>query len=106
MDEATFRTAFGQALKTAREAAGLTQRELAERADLADKYLSRVEVGAATPSIFVATKLSTALGVPLDTLTTAAASQGPEIAALVSLLRPASASDLDRTLRVVRELLR
>lgn len=107
MDEETFREAFGHALKAAREAAGLTQRELAERADVADKYLSRVEVGAATPSAFIATKLAKALGIPLDTLTGASESpHGAELAAIVETLRPCSAAEIDRALRVLRELVR
>lgn len=105
--EEAFRESFGKAVKAAREAAGLTQRGLAERADLADKYLSRVEVGAATPSVFVAAKLAAALGIPLDALTSAATSPyGPEIAGIVGLLRTCSAADLDRATRVLRELVR
>lgn len=105
--EEEFREAFGKAVRAAREAAGLTQRQLAERADVADKYLSRVEVGAALPSVFVASKLARALGLPLDTLTDAAASpEHAEVAAVVQLLRGATAAELDRALRVVRELVR
>ena len=106
-EEEAFRKSFGKALRAAREAAGLTQRQLAEKADVADKYLSRVEVGAATPSIFVASKFAAALGLPLDILTTAAASpEHVEIAAVVQLLRGTTKSEIDRALRVVRELVR
>lgn len=106
-EEEVFRKTFGKALRAAREAAGLTQRELAEKADVADKYLSRVEVGAATPSIFIASKFARALGLPLDVLTTAAASpEHAEIAAVVQLLRGATKTEIDRALRVVREVVR
>ncbi|MDP3221071.1 MAG: helix-turn-helix transcriptional regulator [Deltaproteobacteria bacterium] len=107
MDEAGFRKSFGQAVKAAREAQGLTQRELAERADLADKYLSRIEVGAATPSIFVAAKLTRALGLSLESLTGAEPSAaGPMLAEVMALLARQPLAEIDRALRVLRELLR
>ncbi|HWP09152.1 MAG TPA: helix-turn-helix transcriptional regulator [Polyangiaceae bacterium] len=55
-------------MKKAREERGLTQRELAESAHIADKYLSRIELGLATPSVYVASRLARALGVSLDAL--------------------------------------
>jgi transcriptional regulator with XRE-family HTH domain len=55
-------------VRTAREERGLTQRELAEAARIADKYLSRIELGHATPSVYVASRLARALGVSLDAL--------------------------------------
>jgi len=66
--EGPFRRTFGRAVKTAREERGLTQRKLAEAASIADKYLSRIELGLATPSVYVASRLSRALGVTLDEL--------------------------------------
>jgi transcriptional regulator with XRE-family HTH domain len=66
--EGPFRRTFGRAVKTAREGRGLTQRELAEAASIADKYLSRIELGLATPSVYVAARLARALGVSLDGL--------------------------------------
>jgi transcriptional regulator with XRE-family HTH domain len=66
--EGPFRRTFGRAVRSAREARGFTQRELAEAARIADKYLSRIELGLATPSIYVASRLAIALGVSLDTL--------------------------------------
>jgi len=66
--EGTFRRTFGRAVKYAREERGLTHRKLAESAHIADKYLSRIELGLATPSVYVASRLARALGVSLDTL--------------------------------------
>ena len=68
MREGPFRRTFGRAIKSAREARGLTQREVAEAAHIADKYLSRIELGLATPSVYVASRLARALGVSLDAL--------------------------------------
>ena len=68
MREGPFRRTFGRAIKTAREERGLTQRALAESAHIADKYLSRIELGLATPSVYVASRLARALGVSLDAL--------------------------------------
>ena len=67
-DEASFRRALGTRLRAARVAAGWTQRELAERADLADRYLSRLELGLAMPSVWVVARLARHLGVSLDAL--------------------------------------
>ncbi len=67
--EAAFRREFGRHVRAARTTQGLSQRELAERADLADKYLSRIEVGAAMPSVFVADCIARALGVGIEGLT-------------------------------------
>ena len=55
-------------MRSAREERGFTQRELAEAARIADKYLSRIELGLATPSIHVAARLARELGVSLDVL--------------------------------------
>jgi transcriptional regulator with XRE-family HTH domain len=66
--EGPFRRTFGRAVKAAREARGLTQRELAEAASIADKYLSRIELGLATPSVYVASRLARALGLSVDAL--------------------------------------
>ena len=68
MREGPFRRTFGRAVKAAREERGFTQRELAEAASIADKYLSRIELGLATPSVYVASRLAKALGVSLDAL--------------------------------------
>jgi transcriptional regulator with XRE-family HTH domain len=70
VQEGPFRRTFGQAVRTTREKRGLTQRELAEGAHIADKYLSRIELGLATPSVYVASRLALALGVTLDALVT------------------------------------
>jgi len=105
--ERTFRRTFGKRLRRARGATGLSQRELAERADIADKYLSRIELGAATPSVFVVARLAQALGESLDSLTGLSLEPDqPEIAAVRELMRGRSAKERSRVLRVVEALLR
>ncbi|MBL8680150.1 MAG: helix-turn-helix domain-containing protein [Myxococcales bacterium] len=105
MRETTFRKKFGQALRAAREAAGLSQRELAERADIADKYLSRVELGASSVSLFVAWQLANALDLELSALTQFEANdEASPRAAIAELLRDRSPDAIARALRVLRAL--
>ena len=105
MRERTFKKKFGQALRSARENSGLSQRELAERADIADKYLSRVELGASSVSLFVAWRLTSALGLDLDALTqTEVNPSAAAQAAIAELLRGRSPEATARALRVLRVL--
>lgn len=55
--------ALGRRLKELRADAGITQDELAERADLFRTYLSRIESGVANPSFTVLVALAAALEV-------------------------------------------
>ncbi len=51
-----------------RKARGLSQNELAERADVNDKYLGEIERGVGNPSLEVLMKVAKALGVDLATV--------------------------------------
>jgi transcriptional regulator with XRE-family HTH domain len=105
--EGPFRRHFGRALKAAREGRGLTQREVAETARIADKYLSRIELGMATPSVYVASRLATALGVTLDGLVAASPKLADhELASVLRLLRSLDPSELERVRRILLEVLR
>jgi len=53
-------------VRTLRNAAGLTQAELAERANLAFETISRIESGREPPSLWPAVSLADALSAPLD----------------------------------------
>lgn len=65
----TRRGAFGRRLRQLREAAGLTQPELAQRAFVSHSYISLLETGRRrNPSMDVARKLAEALEYPLDDL--------------------------------------
>ena len=68
---------IGARITVAREAAGLTQRELAERAGLTQHVsVSRYERGVARPDLETAARLARALEVSLDWLATGQG-QGP-----------------------------
>jgi transcriptional regulator with XRE-family HTH domain len=60
--------ALGALLREERRAAGLSQREVAERTSVSDAYLSQVERGRHEPSLRVLTAVASALGVPLPAL--------------------------------------
>ncbi len=60
---------FRKALKTLREAKGLTQGELAERAGLHRVYVTQLEIGVETnPTLDTLERLAKALGVPASEL--------------------------------------
>lgn len=57
---------FGARLKELRKAKGLTQQALAEKANIDDKHLCRIENGQYFPTYSTLTKLLNALGVTLE----------------------------------------
>ncbi len=57
------------AIRKLREAEGLTQEQLAQRAKVSQAYLSRLEAGQRkAPTIRIAQRLAKALGVPVAAL--------------------------------------
>ena len=60
--------ALGALLREERRAAGLSQRELAERTNVSNAYLSQVERGRHEPSLRVLTSVASTLGVSLESL--------------------------------------
>ena len=60
--------ALGNRLREAREAAGWTQAELAERIGVSRKTVNTVENGVFVPSTVVALKLAGAFGCPVERL--------------------------------------
>ena len=56
---------FAEAVRQRRKAKGLTQEELAERADLASKMISLIERAERNPSVNVACSVAEGLGIPL-----------------------------------------
>ena len=56
---------FGKRIKELRRNLGLSQEELAEKAEISSRYLSRVEMGQQFPSIDTLVKLAKALNVEL-----------------------------------------
>lgn len=55
---------YGRALRIVRAAKGLSQKDVAERADLNPSYLSLLEREARSPSVNAISALSAALGIP------------------------------------------
>jgi transcriptional regulator with XRE-family HTH domain len=72
------KTAFGGALRAAREAAGLTQAQLAERAGLHLSAITRFEQGWREPSLSTAAALAKALGIKVDDLLKPPGRKAPE----------------------------
>lgn len=60
---------IGLQVKAAREAAGLTQQDLAARVDAAQSTISGIETGVKAPSVDMLLRLSAALSVSVDELT-------------------------------------
>jgi len=60
--------AFGRCLRTQRDLKGLTQEQLAEKADLDRTYISDIERGARNPGIKNVVRLARALGIPTPKL--------------------------------------
>jgi transcriptional regulator with XRE-family HTH domain len=67
-DDPALGTAIGATLAAARQAAGLSMRELARRADISQPFLSQVENGHSMPSLATLYRLAGALGVSPSTL--------------------------------------
>jgi len=60
-----FARRFGEVVRKQRKAAGMTQEQLAEKADLASKMVSLIERFERNPSLNVADSIAQGLGVPL-----------------------------------------
>lgn len=58
----------GKRIKLARKEKGLTQEELAERLDIHETTLSRIETGVSNPSVQTLNKIAKALKIPLSEL--------------------------------------
>ncbi len=60
--------ALGDFIKSQRNAAEMSLRELAAKANVSNPYISQIERGMHEPSMRVMRSISTALNLPLDTL--------------------------------------
>ena len=63
--------AFAHALREARQSAGLTQEDLAERADVSVRYISHLETGKRQPSLSALAAISAGLRMPMSVLVAA-----------------------------------
>jgi len=67
-DDSAERSALGQFIKSQRQLAELSQRELARLANLSDPYVSQIERGRHDPSIKVLQSIAKALNIRADTI--------------------------------------
>lgn len=58
---AEFRTVIGSLIRSAREEAGLSQRELAELVGVTPAYISQIETKLTTPSVELAERMANVL---------------------------------------------
>lgn len=65
---ATLSKRIGARIRDARRAAGLSRRELGNRADVSERYLVQLEGGLANPSIGLVCRLAEPLGIPVTEL--------------------------------------
>jgi transcriptional regulator with XRE-family HTH domain len=63
MNELNYRNIVGEKVRALRRSAGLSQESLAQRCGIFRTYLSRIESGAANPSLVVLVTLAAALEV-------------------------------------------
>ena len=73
---------FGQRLRELRVSRGLTQAQLAERAEVSVSYITRLEAGSYAPGIDLVQKLAVALGITAADLLPAADPPPDAVAAL------------------------
>ncbi len=67
-DPQGFASGVGERIRVARQQKGWTQVELAEAAELSSNYVARLERGELGASLYVASRISEALGISLDRL--------------------------------------
>jgi transcriptional regulator with XRE-family HTH domain len=107
MHENVFRKSLSRSVRRARRERGLTQRALAHRSGISEKYLSRIELGQVTPSALVAFRLCDTLGSDLGRLVSMQpASESSGIRRIVQLLRDRPEDTLDCARRILVELFR
>jgi transcriptional regulator with XRE-family HTH domain len=68
IEQAKIVSGFAERLRSLRAARGLTQRHLADKADVTTTYISKLEAGGAAPGIDLLERLSIALGVKVSAL--------------------------------------
>lgn len=107
MQEMTFRKSLSRSVRRARRERGLTQRSLARQSGITEKYLSRIELGLATPSALVAFRLCDTLGADLgQLLSMRPASDERDVTRILKMLRGRSEPELDCARRILAELFR
>lgn len=106
-EDKTIREKIGSRLKELRHAAGQTQEELAERADVHVTHVAKIEAGERSPSVEVLVRLAAGLGVPMARIVegvdhTPAAPDPHLVGDVVKLLKKMSAEQLQYTKRFIQ----
>jgi transcriptional regulator with XRE-family HTH domain len=99
---------LGQRIRSLRQACGLTQQQLGERADLNYKYLGAVERGEGNPSLLVLERVADALEVELlDLFRFAHEETNPKVLrkSLEHLLAAAKVEQLQMACKLLKTLL-
>lgn len=65
-------SAFAAALRSARQEAGMTQEDLADRAEVSVRFISQLETGKRQPSLSALAAVCRGLGIPMSVLIGAA----------------------------------
>ena len=87
---------FGKKLKELREAAGLTQLELAEKVGIDRTTIARLEIDRAVPSWPVVSDLAKVLGVSCEAFPAMERSKGPKPGSLAKKPEDASPSEPEK----------
>ena len=86
---------YGERVRERRRSAGLSQADLARKADLDRLYLGRLERGLQNPSLLVIARLAVELDATLEEMLAGIAVDPEEVRAVVRLSRGPSASKPD-----------
>ena len=111
-DDSHFRLhqTFARALRSAREACGWSQAEVAHRIGLSIEAYGRLERGRVLPRVSTLVRLAKVLGVPLDALLglggSRSASEDLRVQALLSRIAGAALEDLRFLIAILGELQR
>lgn len=101
---------IGRRIKEEREKRGLTQRALADAADITDKFVSNIERGSRQPATKTLQAIAGALKIELKDLFAGVPSThkplDADLATLASILRDASPTDRARAIDIVRSLVK
>lgn len=103
-------TALGRRIKEERKRRGLTQRALADAAQLTDRYISNIECGQRQPAPKALQAIAGALRIePRDLYTGVPSTHNPldgDLSQLASILKDATADQRAAAINVVRALVR
>ena len=97
---------FGKRLKEIRKENGLSQAELAEKLNVDEKYISRLETGSSTPSFSMLNKLSSALNTDVESLFKFKHYKNPEelIEIINSKLKNTSEKNIRLIYRIIEDI--